>query len=186
MNCLRISPGTSRKPGAMRRKCAAQAARSMCGGSLYWTMAVIIVRISSAARAVRARAWSRSSSHLAGLKDMDGLGQLPGAPGAAAELTQNPPGLELGIGALARRAEPVMGPVGLLLQSGLVPAPVRGADILLADVPLIAQRDQPASGQFADDAPDPGRSQVVHRAGQRPGHPHDVPVRDGDDLKVHS
>src|SRR5580700_5134755 len=42
MNCLRISPGTSRKPGAMLRKCAAQAARSIDGGSLYCTIAVII------------------------------------------------------------------------------------------------------------------------------------------------
>src|ERR1700756_4759283 len=45
MNCLRISPGTSRKPGAILRKCAAQPARSICGGSLYKTIAVIIVRV---------------------------------------------------------------------------------------------------------------------------------------------
>ena len=25
----------------------------------------------------------------------------------------------------------------------------------------------------------------MHRAGQRPGHPHDVPARAGDDLQVH-
>src|SRR5437764_6538347 len=42
MNCLRISPGTSRKPGAILRKCSAQAARSICAGSLYCTIAVII------------------------------------------------------------------------------------------------------------------------------------------------
>jgi NhaP-type Na+/H+ or K+/H+ antiporter len=42
-----------------------------------------------------------SSSVLAGLKDVDGLGQLPGAPGAAAELAQDAPGLELGVGAFA-------------------------------------------------------------------------------------
>src|SRR6266487_2245948 len=42
-----------------------------------------------------------SSSGLAGLKDVDGLGQLPGAPGAAAELAQEAPGLELGVGAFA-------------------------------------------------------------------------------------
>jgi len=35
------------------------------------------------------------------LKDVDGLGQLPGAPGAAAKLSQDVPVLELGIGALA-------------------------------------------------------------------------------------
>ena len=62
----------------------------MWGGSLYLTMAVIIVRFSSAARPSGPGPGSRSSSHLAGLKDMDGLGQLTGAPGAAAELTQNP------------------------------------------------------------------------------------------------
>src|SRR6516165_11226614 len=49
MNCLRISPGTARKSGAMVRKWAAQAAVSICGGSLYWTIAVIIVLCSSAA-----------------------------------------------------------------------------------------------------------------------------------------
>jgi hypothetical protein len=42
-----------------------------------------------------------SSCGLAGLKDVDGLGQLPGAPGAAAELAQDVPVLELGVGALA-------------------------------------------------------------------------------------
>ena len=51
---LADSPGTSRKPGAMARKCAAQAAKLICGGSLYWTIAVIMVRFSSAARAARA------------------------------------------------------------------------------------------------------------------------------------
>jgi len=46
-----------------------------------------------------------SSGDLAGLKDVDGLGELPGAPGAAAELAQDVPGLELGIGALAGSAQ---------------------------------------------------------------------------------
>ena len=44
-----------------------------------------------------------SSLDLAGLKDVDGLGQLPGAPGAAAEFTQDAPGLELGVGAFPGR-----------------------------------------------------------------------------------
>ena len=44
---------------------------------------------------------SLSSCDLAGLKDMDGLGQLPGAPWAAAEFAQDVPCLELGVGALA-------------------------------------------------------------------------------------
>ena len=51
----------------------------------------------------------------AGLKDVDGLGQLPGAPGAAAELAHDAPGLELGIGAFARAAEPGVSAVGVLL-----------------------------------------------------------------------
>jgi hypothetical protein len=42
-----------------------------------------------------------SSCDLAGLKDVDGLGELPGVPGAAAELAQDVPVLELGVGALA-------------------------------------------------------------------------------------
>jgi hypothetical protein len=80
--------------------------------------------------------------------------------------------------ALARSpggAQPGMSPVGLLLRGGLVPASVRGADIVLADVTLVAQHDQARGGQRLDDAPDPGRGQVMHRAGQRPGYPHDVP-----------
>ena len=38
---------------------------------------------------------------LANLQYVDGLGKLAGAPGAAAELTEDSPGLELGISALA-------------------------------------------------------------------------------------
>ena len=38
---------------------------------------------------------------LAGLQYVNGLGELPGAPGAAAELAEDSPGLELGIRALA-------------------------------------------------------------------------------------
>jgi len=62
----------------------------MCGGSLYWTMAVIIAPSPRRRGPSGPGPGSRSSSHLAALKDMDGLGQLTGAPGAAAELTQNP------------------------------------------------------------------------------------------------
>src|SRR5579859_6481535 len=42
-----------------------------------------------------------SSCDLTGLKDVDGFGELPGTPGAAAEFAQDAPGLELGVGALA-------------------------------------------------------------------------------------
>jgi hypothetical protein len=43
-----------------------------------------------------------SSLDLADLKDVNGLGQLPGPPGAAAEFTQDAAGLELGVGAFPR------------------------------------------------------------------------------------
>jgi hypothetical protein len=82
--------------------------------------------------------------------------------------------------------QPGMSAVGLFLGGRLVPAPVRGADVVLAEVALIAQDDQAAGGQGLDDAPDPGRGQVVDGAGQRPGHPDDVAVRASDDLQVHS
>ena len=45
-----------------------------------------------------------SSFDLAGLKDVDGFGELPGFPGAASEFAQDVPGLELGVGAFGGRA----------------------------------------------------------------------------------
>jgi len=45
------------------------------------------------------------------LQYVDGFGELAGAPGAAAQLAEDLPGLELGVGALARGAEPGVGPV---------------------------------------------------------------------------
>ena len=109
-----------------------------------------------------------SSSDFAGLKNVDGLGQLPGAPGTAAELAQDAPGFELGIGALARGAEPGMSAVSVLLRGRLVPPPVRRADIVLAEVALIAQHDQAAGGQCTHDAPDPGGGQVCTAPGSGP------------------
>jgi hypothetical protein len=55
-----------------------------------------------------------------------------------------------------------------------------------AVVALVGQDDQPGGGQRADDAPDPGRGQVMDGARQRPGHPHDLAVGCGDDLQVHA
>jgi hypothetical protein len=55
-----------------------------------------------------------------------------------------------------------------------------------AVVALVGQHHQPGGGQLAQDAPDAGGRQVVHGTGQRPRHPHDVPVRGRDDLKVHA
>jgi len=78
-----------------------------------------------------------------------------------------------------------MSAVGVLLGGGLIPAPVGRADAVLAEVALITQHDQARGGQFGDDAPDPGRGQVVDGAGQWPGHPYDVSARAGDDLQVH-
>src|SRR4029077_12547218 len=88
-----------------------------------------------------------SSSDFAGLEDVNRFGEPPGAPGTAAELPQDAPGLELGIGTLARRAEPGMHTVTLLVRCRLVPAPVRRADTVLADVAFIAQHHQARGGQ---------------------------------------
>ena len=68
-----------------------------------------------------------SSSDFAGLQDMDGFGQLACPPGAAAELAQDAPGLELGVGAFARAAQPGMSPVGVVLGLG----PARRVDLQL-------------------------------------------------------
>jgi hypothetical protein len=46
---------------------------------------------------------------------MDRLGELSGAPGAAAELIEDVPGFELGVRALAGGAQPGVGAVGLFL-----------------------------------------------------------------------
>jgi len=59
------------------------------------------------------------SSDFVGLKDVDGFGQLPGAPGAAAQLAQDAPGFELGIGALAGSAEPGMTRLASFCEAGL-------------------------------------------------------------------
>ena len=63
-----------------------------------------------------------SSFHLAFLKDVDGLGELPGPPRAAAEFAQDTPGLELGVGAFAGAAQRGVGAVGGLLRFRLVAA----------------------------------------------------------------
>ena len=44
---------------------------------------------------------------------------------------------------------------------------------------------RPAAASSRHDAPDPGRGQVVHGAGQRAGDPEYLAVRGGDDLQVH-
>ena len=62
-----------------------------------------------------------SSGDFAGLEDVDGFGDLAGAPGAAAELAQDSPALELSVGTLARGAQFRVGGVGRFLGGGLVP-----------------------------------------------------------------
>jgi hypothetical protein len=50
----------------------------------------------------------------------------------------------------------------------------------------IRQHDQPGCGQFPQDAPDPGGSEIVGGTRQWPGDPHDVTVGGRDDLEVHA
>jgi hypothetical protein len=57
---------------------------------------------------------------VADLQYVDGLGELPGFPWAAAELAQDAPGLELGVRALARGTEFRVSAAGCFLRLGLV------------------------------------------------------------------
>lgn len=105
-----------------------------------------------------------SSSDFAGLKDVDGFGQLPGAPRTAAELAQDAPGFELSIGALAGR---VAGH-----ERGWPPSARRAYSGRDTGCGCHLRRDSPcrqaAGGQGLDDAPDSGRGQIMRGAGQRP------------------
>ena len=97
---------------------------------------------------------------------MDCLGELPGAPGAAAELAEDTPGFKLGVRALAGCAEPRVGAVGLFLRFRLVLSPVRDLRVRASLVALIGQGDQPGGLQLGQDAPDPLGLLVVDRAGR--------------------
>ena len=79
---------------------------------------------------------------------MDGLGELPSTPGAAAEFAQDPPVLQLGVRPFAGCAELRVGAVGLFLRFRLVLAPVRDLRVRGAQVALISQGDQQGSGVF--------------------------------------
>jgi hypothetical protein len=61
-----------------------------------------------------------SSSDFAGLKNVDGLDELPGPPWAAAELFQDSPCLELGVGALAWAAELRRARLAVFCEVGLL------------------------------------------------------------------
>ena len=79
---------------------------------------------------------------LAELQYVDCLGELAGFPGAAAELVEDVPGLELRVCPFAECAEFRMGAVGLFLRLGLVPALARDLRPSAALVALIGQGDQ--------------------------------------------
>ncbi len=105
------------------------------------------------------------------LQGVDGLGELSSAPGAAAELAEDSPGLELCIGALAGCSELRVGAVSLFLGFGLVLSPVRDLRMPRSLVALVGENDQADGLQFVQDAPDPLGFLVVDRAGQRPLRP---------------
>jgi hypothetical protein len=90
--------------------------------------------------------------------------------------------------ALARSpgAEPGVRAVGALLRGGLVPSAIGRADEFLTEVALIAHTARPQAARALDDAPNPGGSQVVDGAGQRPGHPDEIAGGPGNDLQVHA
>ncbi len=99
---------------------------------------------------------------LADLQYVNGLGELSGAPGAAAELAEDAPGFELRVGAFAGCAEFRVGAVSFFLRFWLVPSPVRDLRVRGALVALVGQGDQPGGFQFGQDAPDPLGLLVVH------------------------
>jgi hypothetical protein len=66
-----------------------------CGGSIVLTVENGV--------GIPAASEPFSSWDLTGLKDVDGFGQMPGFPWAAAEFAQDTPGFQLGVGAFAGR-----------------------------------------------------------------------------------
>src|SRR5690242_244587 len=87
----------------------------------------------------------------ADLQYMNGLGELSGAPRAAAELAQDPPRLELGVRALSGCAEPGVGAVGFFLGGRLVLADVRDLRVIAPAVALVRQGDQAGRLQLVQD-----------------------------------
>src|SRR5579862_7956964 len=88
------------------------------------------------------------------LQYVDCLGKLAGAPGAAAELAEDPPCLQLSVRALAGCAEFRMGAVGFLLRFRLVLPAVGNLRPGAALIALIGQGDQAGFLQLAEHAPD--------------------------------
>jgi hypothetical protein len=87
--------------------------------------------------------------------------------------------------ALSPGAEFRVGAVGLFLGFWFSLAPVGSSGVHGALITLIGKGGQPGGGQLALDAPDPGGLHVVDRAGQRPGHPQELPGGTGENLQVH-
>lgn len=95
------------------------------------------------------------------------LASYPARPGKHRRACAQCARSELGVGALAKGAEPGMSPVGVLSARRVCSAPLWCTDIVLAEVALLAEDDQAAGGQFGDDIPDPRGGQVTHGPRQR-------------------
>ena len=79
------------------------------------------------------------------LQSVDGLYELADAPGAAAELAENPPGLELGVRSLPGCAEFRVRAVGLFLGFRLVLSPVGDLGVRGSLVALMARVTRPTA-----------------------------------------
>ena len=64
------------------------------------------------------------------LQGMDGFGELTGAPRAAPEFSQDAPGFQLGVGALARGSQLRVSAAGVFRRGGLVSSPVGAKDVV--------------------------------------------------------
>jgi hypothetical protein len=76
-------------------------------GAPGWDLVTSMLEAGSWRIQMNVRGWITepfSSSNLAGLKYVDGFGELPGAPGAAAEFPQDAPRFELSVGSFSRAA----------------------------------------------------------------------------------
>ncbi len=116
-----------------------------------------------------------SSSDLAGLKYVDGFGELPGLPGAAAEFAQDAPGFELGRWRV-RRGRAAGRETRLAAFCAVsFPCPCTGTDAR-ADpgVALVRQHQQATGGSSRTRALDPGGGQVVRGAGERTRYPQNL------------
>src|SRR5215468_748732 len=119
-----------------------------------------------------------TSLWLACLQYVNCLGELACSPGAAAELPEDSPCLELGVCAFARCAQPGVGAVGLFLGLRLVLPDVRDLRVPGSLVALVGQGDQ--AGGFQLGPARPRRTRPSCRAPSRaaPRTPTRCPRRD--------